>query len=169
MTTDTQKLLEVYVGSLQGLEDAFFELLDILSIDDTEGVGLDKIGALIGCGRQDDIDSRYRIRLKAQVRVNASHGTPQNIVDIVRLLVDDADLTIAVVVGNDAEFQITIGNGFMLNKVGRQIEVAVEQAKVAGVRSVVIWQDDTEAYFGFFEDPSPHRFGFGLGPFVFPG
>lgn len=168
MTTDFQKLLEVFVEPLQALEDMFFQLLDMLDIDGTSGVGLDLIGVLVGCGRQGDLDSRYRIRLRAQILVNKSEGTPQEIVDIVRLLIDDGALAIVVTVGNDAEFQLQITDGFIPTAVGRQVETAIEQAKGFGIRSLVIWQD-TEEYFGFDEDTNPNRLGFDDGPFVFQG
>jgi len=70
---------------LQDLQNAIFQLFDILSIDGNEGVNLDRIGTLVGQLRNGKSDAEYRRFLKARVKINKSNGTIPKILEILAL------------------------------------------------------------------------------------
>lgn len=74
-----------YLNRIQELEDAIGEVILIRGIDDSEGVGLNAIGKIVGRPRLALIDADYRIALRAQIRINRSSGTPEDLLDVTGL------------------------------------------------------------------------------------
>ena len=131
-----QKLLQIYLKPFQDLEDVFFQLLTLLSIDKSSGVQLDIIGTLLGAGRQGDSDTRYKVRLQAQTLINRSKGTAPEIMRVLKLL--SPDKTFTVIVDTDAGFSVQISGTPSLRE-GEQLATAIAQMKAAGVRSVTLF------------------------------
>jgi hypothetical protein len=71
-----------YLNRVQELENAIWEVILIRGIDLSEGVGLDVIGRVVGRARLGLIDSDYRIALRAQIRINRSSGTPEDLIAV---------------------------------------------------------------------------------------
>lgn len=55
-------------------------------IDTAVGEQLDVLGEIVGAARESDTDTPYRLRIKAQVLVNRSSGTPEEIYAIFALI-----------------------------------------------------------------------------------
>ena len=81
-------LIEIAATRTQKLEDVLQELLNKRSVQDSEGVQLDKIGEMVGAptrpfGMSDD---DYRGIVLAQIAANTSEGTQENIIQILQTL-----------------------------------------------------------------------------------
>lgn len=84
-------LLRSYLGLVQDLEDAAWEVARVRNIKDGFGIILDYIGKIVGRRREGLIDSDYRIALYTQIRINRTKGRPEDVIDVTRLsLPDDA-------------------------------------------------------------------------------
>lgn len=79
---ELEKLARSYLNRVQELEDAIWEVILIRGIDASGGQGLDAIGATVGRRRLGLIDSDYRIALRAQIRINRSAGTPEDLIAV---------------------------------------------------------------------------------------
>jgi hypothetical protein len=80
-------LARSYLNRIQELEDAIWEVILIRGIDASEGVGLDAIGNIVGRKRLGLGDIDYRVALKAQIRINRSSGTPEDMIAVTALSV----------------------------------------------------------------------------------
>lgn len=88
-------ILSSYSGEAQALEDDLWDVLTGagLSIDDSEGVQLDRIGKLIGQPRWDRSDADYRRLLTGRILVNSSTGTPEDLISIIQSIVGPVVIT----------------------------------------------------------------------------
>lgn len=76
-----------YLDRIQEAEDALWEILTIRGIDASSGIGLDMIGNLVKRKRLGLEDDDYKIALKAQIRINRSSGTPEDLITVTGLSV----------------------------------------------------------------------------------
>lgn len=146
MSSDLEKVLEVYLNQIQELEDAAFQVLLDTILDDAVGEQLDGIGRIVGRAREGFSDDRYRDRLRSQIILNLSSGTIPQILDIVALLVGT---------GVRLEMQEFFPAGFHLlaieilpTDLGFGIAPIVQTAKLGGVRAVFIFHQ-TDPPFAF--------------------
>ena len=79
-------LLESFVEQIQKLEDATYGMFGMLSIENSEGVQLDKIGEIVEQKRESFSDQEYRILLYAKIGVNISNGEINRVIDIWKLI-----------------------------------------------------------------------------------
>jgi hypothetical protein len=70
----------------QDFEDAAQQLFTRLSIDDSEGVQLDGIGAIIGQDRNALTDALYRLFIRGKIGQNTSEGEIEKVLDVWRLI-----------------------------------------------------------------------------------
>lgn len=75
-------LLRSYLKEIQKIEDAAWEVLYYRTILNGFGIVLDRIGKIVGRPRNSLIDSDYKIALRAQIRINRSSGTPEDIISV---------------------------------------------------------------------------------------
>ena len=78
--------ISAFVDQIQDAEDGAFELITERTLDAAEGVQLDGIGQIVGLERGGLTDDAYRVRLRAQILINSSSGTINEILEIVVLL-----------------------------------------------------------------------------------
>ena len=83
-----EKLVTIFTDSNQEIEEAFLELALQKNIDIAEGIWLDYIGKLLGLPRQGETDEVYRAKLKVQIVINTSDGTPTVIQKAVKAFTD---------------------------------------------------------------------------------
>lgn len=79
-------LASAFLDQLQDVENASFELIDERTIDASVGIQLDRLGQIIGLARGGLSDDDYRSRLKAQIKINRSSGTVEELLEILALL-----------------------------------------------------------------------------------
>jgi hypothetical protein len=72
-------LMTAFVNQVQDLEDACYELYTERWIDTAVGVQLDGLGAIVGEDREGRGDEEYRLAIKAQIQINFSEATPEDI------------------------------------------------------------------------------------------
>lgn len=84
-----QALLCTYLDQVTLLEAALFELLRMRSLDTATGDQLDVLGRIVGQSREGLIDEVYRVFLRARVLVNNSSGTPEELIAIMRRVLED--------------------------------------------------------------------------------
>jgi len=77
--------ITAFVNQIQDLEEASFELYLDRWIDTAVGVQLDGMGSIVGEDREGRGDDAYRLAIKAQIQINFSDATPE---DILRALVN---------------------------------------------------------------------------------
>lgn len=80
-------LARVYLNRIQELENACWEVILYRLLPNAEGAQLDMIGRIVGRGRNGLVDSDYLIAIRAQIRINRSCGTPEDMIDVTRLSV----------------------------------------------------------------------------------
>lgn len=78
--------LGVYTTEVQGLETIYFQLLENRSIDASVGTQLDLIGTILNETREGLSDSDYRLKLIAKIAANISQGTPEDMINIYKIL-----------------------------------------------------------------------------------
>jgi hypothetical protein len=82
-----QKLISVFVGSFQELDDVNQELLTKRWLDTAEGVQLDGIGQIVGLERTGgQTDDDYREALQFQIFINGSNSTPEEAIKVLKFL-----------------------------------------------------------------------------------
>ncbi len=79
-------LIAAFTDQSQDIEDGAFEVLLDTIIATAVGVQLDGIGVIVGRARRGLSDTLYRVRLQAQILINKSSGTLDEILTIVVLL-----------------------------------------------------------------------------------
>ena len=84
---NNEAFVEAFVDQVQDLEDVHFGLLVDRAIATAVGAQLDILGAIIGRERLGAEDDEYRLYVTAQIRVNVGSGTPEDILDILDLLI----------------------------------------------------------------------------------
>jgi hypothetical protein len=88
-----EAVLRIYLDKIQELEDAFSDLLSETTIDNSVGVHLENIGAIVGEPKNGRSDELYRLAIKARIRLNKSAGTIEDIIAIA-IAVANADVSI---------------------------------------------------------------------------
>lgn len=85
--TNLQKLIRALVKPAQELEDVNYELLTERSLEIAIGQQLDEIGIILGLPRADgESDEDYRERLKFQIFINSSVGSPEDAIRTLKFL-----------------------------------------------------------------------------------
>lgn len=80
--------LQSYLNRVQELEDTAWLVINSRTLNG-EGEQLDAIGRLLLCPRAELPDTRYRIALRARIRILRSHGLPKDLQDVARLSLGD--------------------------------------------------------------------------------
>jgi hypothetical protein len=94
---DEEKLeafLRALVGPAQELEEVAHDLDTEMRLDNAVGEQLDMIGRIVNLLRGSLSDSEYRTRLRAHIRANRSEGTPDDLLEVLRLMVPTNGLSI---------------------------------------------------------------------------
>lgn len=146
-------MLTAFANQIQELEDALFVMRTQRFIDSATGVALDVIGRKIGLRREGRSDSDFRIWIRAEIRANASSGTAPEIIDVLRLLVDDSN-TILFTPFYPASFHIEILDALATS--AQDLADIIERSKVAGVGASLIYsENDSSETFTFASGSSP--------------
>lgn len=85
--TNLQKLIQALVIPAQEIEDVNYELQTERSLEFAVGYQLDEIGVILGLPRLiNESDEDYRERLKFQIFINSSGGTPEDSIQFLKFL-----------------------------------------------------------------------------------
>lgn len=162
-------LLSSYLRRVQELEDAIWEVIEYRLLTNAEGYQLDRIGRIVGRGRNNLSDRDYLIAIRGQIRINRSSGTPEDMIAVTMLSLPEG-------------FQFTFAEGYPASEVIAITTPAIDfninvlfanlvAAKCGGVRlfleyslfpdsDTFFWSDDSTTHadtrrgWGDLSDPS---------------
>lgn len=81
-----EAIIRALIDQIQDAEDGTYSLYGRLDIDNSSGQQLDNIGTIVGRGRGDLTDAKYRIKLYFQIGKNTSQGAAEKITSLMKLL-----------------------------------------------------------------------------------
>lgn len=153
-----EKLLQVFVGEIQEIEDRLIEMLFDRSVDQATGDQLDTIGSIVGIDREERSNVDYRSSIRTQIEVNNTGGQESSISAFLTNLV--APVTIDIVEVFPAGLDIAIDKtGVTVNTIS-----LLRKAVAATVSLQFAQVDPGETPFAF----SGSAFGDGFGNLVTP-
>lgn len=87
-------LVQSYLNRIQELENAVWEVILYRLLPNAEGVQLDSLGRVVGRGRNNLSDANYLLAIQAEIRINRSCGTPQDMIAVAKLSLPPGDVFI---------------------------------------------------------------------------
>lgn len=141
-----EELLSIYVGQVQELEVAVFDLLTERTLDTAVGSQLDALGSIVGQERLGFSDDGFRTFIRARIKVNLSDGRADELLEILALISDPAEGTPSILHTEypPAEFHIQV-----LSDIGTLDPalafLLLTEAKPAGVRFLFIYSTEPAA------------------------
>ena len=160
-------LVTTFVTPLQELEQVFQDLRDKRTIDGSEGIQLDRLGALVGIERSlqpNPLDDNiYRLRIMARILVNISNGEPETLIQVFQLL----SQSLLVTLYEEFPAGVSIfGDGLLVNFEETNLILGLlEEAALGGVRINALGFFDADEPFAFEGAVSP---GLGFGSLTDP-
>jgi hypothetical protein len=165
------ELLGAIAAEVQEVEDMWLAMLASNAIDDAGGDQLDQIGKLVDLPRGGSTDEDYRRRIRAKVAVNRSLGLVNDIIRIVRLVVNDAGVAVEIDQQGIAAYVAKLGALAVPTATATDLAAFLRKGTSAGVRSIVESSTvaDTDAFIldgpaglGFVDVPTIDLAAFGL-------
>lgn len=146
MSSDLEKILEVYLKQIQDLEDAAFQVLLETILDNAVGEQLDVIGRIVVLAREGFADDTYRERLRAKIIINRGSGTIPEIIEIISLLSGpgvqvEVQQFFPAAIHVIAVDVLAVGLGFGIGPL-------LQASKLGGVRAIFIFHQ-TDPVFAF--------------------
>jgi len=156
--TRFEALISGLAARTQTLETVFNDLFTDRSLTGASGAQLDGLGEIVDQPRGGLTDEIYRIRLFAKIAQNVSKSTPEDLINIFKLLMQ-ANKIYYYEVYPAAVYMTAIGS----NPIGDTSEIikAVNDSRAGGV-AIDLLSTVSENAFSFFEDPDPDGRGFGV-------
>lgn len=141
-----EAFVQAFSALVQDMEDTLFDLLLKRTIELSEGAQLDGLGEIVGIAREGKTDALYRNAIQAQILLNISSGTPEEIMTIIGLLLGSF---------TDLQFQEYYPLGFHLlvkipistaDTTAAQLAKTMNSARDAAVQAILIWFEDTPVF-----------------------
>lgn len=143
-----EAFLVAFLERIQELEYAIWDLVSLKDLDTAEGAQLDLIGRIVNRAREGRDDDTYRLWLRAQVIINRSSGTPEEMLSIARL-VTRADIDQATIIEwYPARFAIYVSVGMTEQDAATLLEL-LTLAKAAGVAVFLEYATSDDGSFVF--------------------
>lgn len=79
-----QAWIGAFLKQMQAIESDVIAMQTLVSIEDSEGAQLDKLGGILGEGREGRSDTGYRRGLRTRILVNKSSGKLEELIEIIR-------------------------------------------------------------------------------------
>jgi len=79
-------LISSYAEQIQDLEDVAFEVMLERVLDNAVGVQLQTIAKIVGAPITTSDDDELRIIIRTQIAINLSDGTPEDLINVLRLI-----------------------------------------------------------------------------------
>lgn len=164
-------LVTVYAQTFQRIDDCGLAIAAQGGIEDAEGVQLDQIGAIVGQARLGGAypggqsDAEYRPYLYARQATNASDGTAEEIITILKLILGDQMVWAYLVDTPPAAFACQVYLTAPLADWQRPLVVGfVRDAKAASIGvEISALSGDVFAFDGF---PTPPGAGYDVGAYA---
>lgn len=135
-----EAFIHAWAHQSEDVEQAGFGILELTSLATAEGVQLDGLGTIVGTEREGRTDADYRIRLGAQILLNNSSGTIEELLQIaVALGATSVTLTEVFPAKIEIECNVPIVNGVEVARV-------MGLAKPAGVGRWFTWYESATPF-----------------------
>jgi hypothetical protein len=141
---NTERLVAIFAAQVQELETVFLQLFEETTLETAEGVQLDNIGRIVGRERADETDTEYRARLRAQIQLNMSSGTIEQVLLIVDLALGDG-IPLVMTEGTIAEFEIDV-LGSITPEIAARVALVLGTAKAGAVKANLKYFDETPVF-----------------------
>lgn len=135
-------ILRSYAIQLQELEDVFFQLLLLKSIEDSSGVQLDGLGAIVGEPRDGRDDDEYRPAIASRVLINKSSPTVEQILAVFNSI-NSRLYTIQDRGYATFELEISGSSTTMGLAIVKLLQI-LQEVKAAGVRAKLLYHQASE-------------------------
>lgn len=135
-----EAFIEAWAQQSQEVELAAFEVLTETTLDAAVGVQLDGLGDIVGVERAGLSDTDYRLRIRAQILLNNSSGTIDDIIQIAVAL-GATSVTLAEVFPAKIELNVTTPIAS-----GEQIGTVLADATPAGVGYWFTWYESATPF-----------------------
>ncbi len=119
-------------------------------LDNAAGAQLDGLGTIVGVERGNLSDAEYLIRIKARIKINVSSGTPDEIVEVLQLVLG-SDYTLDFVEYYPAAFIVTVlGAAVASEEAADELGSIVADMHDGGVHAALVYSlYDTDHTFKF--------------------
>lgn len=84
--SNIKNILTIFLNRFQILENENFKFKGIFNLDNASGIALDRIGDIVSQERLGFEDDIYRYLIYGRIAINISGGTPENIINIYKLI-----------------------------------------------------------------------------------
>jgi len=148
-----ENLLKVFLERTQDQEDDLKNQAENRTLSGARGAQLDAIARDLNLRRDGDSDSRLRIRCFSQIAQHYSSGRIEQIVSILRLLVEAREVRMTEIF--PAKITVEIRSDFPFDSSIRQV---IERALAAGVGLDQVIVSVSIRYFGFSNDAQASGF-----------
>lgn len=148
-----ESLLNIFTNRTQDLEDDLNKMFTSSSINTASGASLDAIAKDLNIQREGDTDARLRVRCFSQIAQHYSSGRIEQIISILRLLVEAREVRMVEIF--PAKITVEIRSDFAFDSSIRQV---IERALAAGVGLDQIIISVSIKYFGFSNDSQASGF-----------
>lgn len=150
-------ILDIYTAKIQELENVFNSLVTERTLNGSVGIQLDNLGTIFNTPRNGLTDEQYRQRIIGKIAENTSEGTPKDIINLFKILMQASEIdyrelypaTIEMVAQNPAPVADTSG-----------IIAALNNAKPAGVKILDLIFSGKDPVFAYLGDPDTNTGGY---------
>lgn len=133
-------ILTSYLEEGQELENAIWFVIYGRMLDYAEGAQLDMLGRIVGQPRNGLSDDRYRVHVRARIRINRSIGTADDVIEVLRLV--DPGVTYHFQDVGFASFRLWSDVPPGDAATGHEIPDLVRQTRAAGVGALISFPVD---------------------------
>jgi hypothetical protein len=142
MSTNIELLVQALAQPWQDIESALQQVLQFSGVATAFGVGLDRLGALVGQTRSGLYDDAYARAIATRIAANRSGAVVEDLITIARCFLG-ATLSGPVVVQNEGAgwIRMSILQCTLTDAIVAQLLPFVMAAAAAGVRCVLEWTD----------------------------
>ena len=141
-----ERFLRVFGTEMQSLVGALNQLLTQRTVDTAVGVQMDQIGLIVGEPRNGLTDDAYRPYLRGRIATNRSEGTTEDIIGVLRLVINDPTYTISVVREGVATLRVLITGATTTDAFAGTLFAFLQDAISAGVRGILEWYAVTPVF-----------------------
>jgi hypothetical protein len=138
-----EALITAFMTQVQELEEVFFDLLLMRTLELATGVQLDVLGRLLGQTRGALDDDGYRIWLRGRILLNKSSGTTEDVINFLTAVLPGQGVDIAE--SFPASFTATLTEEITTVEATEAVTL-LHLVKPVGVGGTLIYSTDTDAF-----------------------
>lgn len=146
-------LLRVLLDPGAELEGVMQQLLTQCDVNNAVGAQLDVVGKLVGRRRRGLDDDTYRRHIRAQITVNKSSGTINDVLSVARLIIFDSLISLILDNRGQGTYELFVAAA-ITEELAQTVAAFVQSATSGGVRAIVHFGvSDAAGWFRFDSGP----------------